>query len=389
MENLIAKYRYLLSQTSTDFIRYLHGQIDWDARLVAILGSRGVGKTTMLLQHIKLSGDANTSLYVSADDIYFSGHRLADLAQNFFQNGGRILYVDEVHKYPNWSTEIKNIYDFLPQLKVVYTGSSILDLEQGGGDLSRRKLQYHLHGLSFREYLALKYGWELPVSSLEDVLHGKPQLPADWRPVQLFKEYLKEGYYPFFKERGSLMRLEAIINQTLENDIPNFARMNLTTTLKLKRLLYIIAQSVPFKPNFSKLAATLDMSRNALTDTFAYLEKAQMITQLRTDTQGIRLLGKVDKVYLNNTNLAYALTSTVPDIGNIRETAFLMGTRVTNPPLSSTASDFCIGPYTFEVGGANKTRHQLSGIENAFVVKDDIEYGALQTLPLWSFGMLY
>lgn len=389
MENLIAKYLLLLSQTSTEFVRYLHATIDWDSRLVAILGSRGVGKTTMILQHIKLTDTAQSSLYVSADDLYFTDHKLTDLAQNFYQNGGKTLYIDEVHKYPRWSTEIKNIYDFLPQLKIVYTGSSILDLEQGGGDLSRRKLQYYLHGLSFREFLELKYKEKLPTSSFEEVLQGKPQLPAHLRPIQLFKEYLKEGYYPFFTERNSLSRLDAIINQTLENDIPSFAHMSFTTTQKLKRLLYIIAQSVPFKPNFSKLATMLDMSRNALTDIFAYLEKAHLITQLRTETQGVRLLGKVDKVYLNNTNLAYALADAVPDLGNIRETAFLMSTRVTQHPLSSSVSDFYLAPYTFEVGGVNKTRHQLSGIDNAYVVKDDIECGALRTLPLWSFGMLY
>ncbi len=389
MEKLIAKYRHILSQTSTEFTRYLHDQVDWDARLIAILGSRGVGKTTLLLQHIKLHGDPAASLYVSADDLYFADHRLVDLAETFYQNGGKTLYIDEVHKYPNWSTEIKNIYDFLPELKIVYTGSSILDLEQGGGDLSRRKLQYYLHGLSFREFLELKYKAKLPVCTLKEVLQGKPELPADMRPVQLFKEYLKEGYYPFFVESNSLTRLDAIINQTLENDIPAFARMSLSTTQKVKRLLYIIAQSVPFKPNYSKLAAALDISRNALNDIFAYLEKANMITQLRTDTQGVRLLGKVDKVYLDNTNLAYALSDTTPDIGNIRETAFLMSTRVTHAPLSSSVSDFYIAPYTFEVGGANKTHRQVSGVDNAYLVKDDIEYAALRTVPLWTFGMLY
>ena len=389
MEKLIAKYRHILSRTSTDFVRYLHGKIDWNARLIAILGSRGVGKTTLLLQHIKLTGDAGSSLYVSADDLYFSDHRLADLAETFYQNGGKTLYIDEVHKYPRWSTEIKNIYDFLPELKVVCTGSSILDLEEGGGDLSRRKLQYYLHGLSFREFLELKYGTRLPVCTLEEVLRGLPELPPEMRPVQLFKEYLREGYYPFFTESNSLLRLDAIVNQTLETDIPAFARMSLGTAQKLKRLLYIIAQSVPFKPNFSKLAATLDMSRNALNDIFAYLEKANLITQLRTDTQGVRLLGKVDKVYLNNTNLAYALSDTAPDVGNVRETAFLMSTRVTHAPVSSSVSDIYIAPYTFEVDGANKTRRQVANVENAYVVKDVMEYAALRTVPLWSFGMLY
>lgn len=389
MEHLIRKYRHVLDKTPTQFVRYLHDAVRWDARLVAILGSRGVGKTTMILQHIKLFDDAATTLYVSADDIYFSSHRLVDLAETFYQNGGKKLYIDEVHKYPNWSAEIKNIYDFLPDLHVVYTGSSILDLEEGGGDLSRRRLQYYMYGLSFREYLRLKYGEEIPVSTLHDVLQGRVVLPPHLRPVMLFKEYLREGYYPFFAEGDSMARLDAIISQTLENDIPTFAKMNLSTTHKLKRLLYIIAQSVPFKPNFTKLAADLGISRNALNDIFLYLEEANLISQLRSDTQGIKLLGKVDKVYLDNTNLAYALSETTPDVGNLRETAFMMMTRVTQRPLASSVSDFLLAPYTFEVGGPNKTRRQLAGVENAYVVKDEIEYGALRTLPLWSFGMLY
>lgn len=389
MDSLISKYKYIISQTNIDFVRYLHEKIDWSARLIAILGSRGVGKTTMLLQHIKLFDDVQTSLYVSADDLYFSEHRLVDLAQIFFKNGGKKLYIDEIHKYPNWSTEIKNIYDFLPSLQVIYTGSSILDLEKGGGDLSRRKLQYYMYGLSFREFLHMKYNIDTPIYSMSEILQGKPTLPPQFRPLLLFKEYLVGGYYPFFKEGSCATRLDAIINQTLENDIPAFAHMNISTTIKIKRLLYIIAQSVPFKPNFTKLSADLGISRNAINDLLVYLEKANMITQLRADTQGIKLLGKVDKVYLNNTNLAYALSNTTPDIGNVRETAFLMMTSVTERPVASTVSDFYIAPYTFEVGGANKTRRQIKGVDNAYVVKDDIEYGALRTIPLWSFGFLY
>lgn len=389
MESLIIKYRSLLNHTRTDFVRYLHNQINWDARLVAVLGARGVGKTTLILQHIKLYDDVQRTLYVTADDIYFASHTLYDLAQQFSQNGGKRLYIDEVHKYPKWSTEIKNIYDFLPDLQVVYTGSSILELERDGADLSRRKLQYVLHGLSFREFLQLKYKVEVPCYTLQDVVRGRPSLPSGTQPIALFKEYIQTGYYPFFQEADYLMRLDAIVNQTLENDIPAFANMNISTTIKLKRLLYIIAQSVPFKPNFTKLAAELGISRNAINDIFAYLEKACMITQLRTNTQGIKLLGKVDKVYLNNTNLAYSLTDSTPDIGNIRETAFLMLTRVNCNVLSSAASDFYIAPYTFEVGGVNKTRKQISGIDNAYVVKDNIEFGALTTLPLWTFGLLY
>lgn len=277
----------------------------------------------------------------------------------------------------------------IPELKVVYTGSSILELETGEADLSRRKLEYRMTGLSFREYLAIFRGYHLPVYSLDDILNHKVDFPYDKeRPLLLFKEYLQQGFYPFFKEKGYLIRLQSIINQTLENDIPTFAKMNMTTTQKIKRLLYIIAQSVPFKPNFTKLATLLDLNRNTVSDLMRYLEKAGMISQLRAGTEGIRLLGKVDKVYLNNTNLAYALSDNTPDIGNVRETMFFTTMKAFYPIVSSSVSDFLIGDYTFEIGG-KKTQKQVRDVENAYVVKDDIEYGMRNIIPLWMFGFIY
>ena len=245
-------------------------------------------------------------------------------------------------------------------------------------------------GLSFREYLAISRGYHLPVYSLDDILNHKVDFPYDKeRPLLLFKEYLQQGFYPFFKEKGYLIRLQSIINQTLENDIPTFANMNMTTAQKIKRLLYIIAKSVPFKPNFTKLATLLDLNRNTVSDLMCYLEKAGMISQLRADTEGIRLLGKVDKVYLNNTNLAYALSDNTPDIGNIRETMFFTTMKVFYPIVSSSVSDFLIGDYTFEIGGKNKTQKQVRDVENAYIVKDDIEYGMRNIIPLWMFGFIY
>lgn len=277
----------------------------------------------------------------------------------------------------------------IPELKVVYTGSSILELEMGEADLSRRKLEYRMTGLSFREYLAIFRGYHLPVYSLDDILNHKVDFPYDKeRPLLLFKEYLQQGFYPFFKEKGYLIRLQSIINQTLENDIPTFTKMNMTTTQKIKRLLYIIAQSVPFKPNFTKLATLLDLNRNTVSDLMRYLEKAGMISQLRAGTEGIRLLGKVDKVYLNNTNLAYALSDNTPDIGNVRETMFFTTMKAFYPIVSSSVSDFLIGDYTFEIGG-KKTQKQVRDVENAYVVKDDIEYGMRNIIPLWMFGFIY
>lgn len=390
MESLVRTYRLLLENTETDFIRYLHDQIEWDSRLVAILGARGVGKTTLILQHIKLFDRVDESIFVTADDLYFSAHTIVDFARQFYQEGGKKLYIDEIHKYKGWSTEVKNIYDQIPQLKVVYTGSSILDLEKGGADLSRRKLEYHMTGLSFREYLNIGHGIDLPIHSLEDILANKITFPyKDARPLQLFKEYLQSGYYPFFKESGYNHRLLSILNQTLENDIPDFAQMNISTAHKLKKLLYIIAQSVPFKPNFSKLARDLEVSRNDIPNLMFYLEKAGIINQLRDDTKGVRLLGKVDKVYLNNTNLAYAISNVTPNIGNIRESAFFMLTKTTQEVTTSDAADFAIGSHTFEIGGKGKGQRQIEGEESGYIVKDDIEYGHRNIVPLWAFGLIY
>ncbi|WP_251623456.1 ATP-binding protein [Odoribacter lunatus] len=390
LDSLYRTFRIRLENISTAYVRNHHDKILWNSRLIAILGARGVGKSTLILQHIKLHEDIRTSLYVSADDIYFSTHNLVDLAEKFYQEGGQALYIDEIHKYPNWSTEIKNIYDTYPALRIIYTGSSILDLKKGEADLSRRKLEYRLPGLSFREYLAIGKGIQIPVHSLEQVLANNIAFPyQEHRPIALFKEYLKTGYYPYFQESGYYIRLQNVINQILENDIPGFADMTLSTSQKLKKLLYIIAQSVPFKPNYSKLARDLDMNRNLVADLMVHLEKAQLINILRDNTHGISLLGKVDKIYLNNPNLAYALSDSTPDIGNIRETIFLTLLKETHSVVSSSVADFQIGTFTFEVGGKNKKQKQIQGIENAFIVKDDIEYGYQNVLPLWAFGLTY
>lgn len=390
ISTLEEKYRMLLSGTPTDFVRGIHDEIAWDDRLIAITGARGVGKTTLVLQHIKLHEKEKESLFVNADDIWFSTHRLIDLADAFFKDGGKNLYIDEIHKYRNWSQEIKNIYDYYPRLKVCYTGSSILDIQKGGYDLSRRLLEYRMYGLSFREYLALSRNIVVPVHSLEKILSGDIDFPYDEiRPLAEFKEYLKNGYYPYFKENGYFIRLNNVINTVIEDDIPKFASLSATLSSKLKMLLYIIAQSVPFKPNYSKLAEEMNIHRNYISDLTIWLEKSGMINILRDDTHGVRLLGKVNKIYLNNTNLAYVLSDTEPNIGNIRETAFLS---MAQPKMTVTASpvaDFKSGKYTFEVGGKSKRGRQIGDTEDSFLVKDDIEYAFKNSIPLWAFGLLY
>lgn len=390
MQNLYRNFRLQLELTSTDFIRFLHDQIAWESRLIAIVGSRGVGKTTLLLQHIKKYENPEEVLYVTADDFYFTRHRLFDLAYQFYTQGGKKLFIDEIHKYKGWSTEIKNIYDQIPGLRIVYTGSSILDLEKGGADLSRRKVEYNLPGLSFREYINLTQGWQLSAYSLSDIIAGKVQFPYEKeRPLKLFKNYLQAGYYPFFQETEYRMRLSSVVKLMVETDIPQFAEMNVASAFKLKKLLYALAQSVPFKPNYTRLERDLEISRNTLPDYLLYLEKAGLINLLREKASGMKVLEKIDKIYLNNTDIVYLLSDTTPDIGNVRETVFFAWMRVGHFITASPISDFEIDGRTFEVGGRNKKQAQIKKAAEGYIVKDDIEYAYRNEIPLWMFGFVY
>ena len=389
MRTLYQKFETLLQSTTTDFKRYLYENVSWESRMVGIIGARGVGKTTMILQHIKEKLDNKIALYVSADDMYFSENRLFDLADNFYKNAGEYLFIDEIHKYTDWSRELKNIYDSFPTLKVVFTGSSVLDILKGSADLSRRAIIYKLQGLSFREYLKLFHNYQIEVYSLNQIINNEIKLPNIEHPLPLFNDYLKRGYYPFGVEDEIDLRLGQIIVQTLESDIPQYANLNVGTSRKLKRLLSIIAESVPFKPNFSKISEMISVSRNSLDDYFSYMEKAGLIGQLRNETSGIRVLGKVDKVYLDNTNIIFNLVGDKSNVGNIRETFFFNQMRVKNDVISSSKADFVIENYTFEVGGKNKQQNQIEKDGKSFIVKDDIEYGYLNVIPLWAFGLNY
>ncbi len=389
MRTLYQKFETLLQSTTTDFKRYLYKNVSWDSRMVGIIGARGVGKTTMILQHIKETLDSKKALYVSADDMYFSENRLFDLADDFYKNAGEYLFIDEIHKYTDWSRELKNIYDSFPTLKVVFTGSSVLDILKGSADLSRRAIIYKLQGLSFREYLKFFHNYETEVYSLEQIINNEVKLEGIQHPLPLFNDYLKRGYYPFGIENEIDLRLGQIIVQTLESDIPQYANLNVGTSRKLKRLLSIIAESVPFKPNFSKISEMIGVSRNSLDDYFSYMEKAGLIGQLRNETSGIRGLGKVDKVYLDNTNIIFNLVGDKSNVGNLRETFFFNQMQVENEVISSRIADFVIDNYTFEVGGKNKQQKQIEKDGKSFVVKDDIEYGYLNVIPLWAFGLNY
>lgn len=389
MKDIYQKYQTNLANTKLNFKRYLYNEIAWGSRMLGIVGARGVGKTTMILQFIKENLDQQKSLYVSADDMFFSEHTLYHLADELYKNGGEYFFIDEIHKYENWSQELKNIYDAFPTLKIVFTGSSVLDILKGSADLSRRAIIYTLKGLSFREYLNFFHNQNIDVFSLEQIVKNQVKLNDIKHPLPLFKEYLNHGYYPFSNEDEFKIRLGQIVVQTLETDIPQYANLTVGTSRKLKRLLAIIAESVPFKPNFTKISKTLGVSRSSLEGYFLYMEKAGLIMQLRDETKGISGLGKVDKVYLENSNLIFNLASDKSNIGNIRETFFFNQMNVKQKVIASKAADFTIGDYTFEIGGKNKTKKQISTIQNAFVVKDNIEYGYQNIIPLWGFGFNY
>lgn len=389
MDRLQNRFNIMLSDTPVGFHRYMYDKIDWSDRLIGLKGPRGVGKTTLLLQRAKEFLDRNTTLLVNADDLYFTSHTLVDLADDFARLGGKVLMIDEVHKYKEWSRELKLIYDYHKDLKVVFTGSSILDIEEGEADLSRRVVPYEMQGLSFREYLRMFKEIELPKLTLDEILNNKLEMPAGFHPYAYFNEYLRIGYYPFSNESQFERRLMQVVSKTIEVDIPQYTDMTASAIRKLKRLMSIVSESVPFKPNLSSISQVLGISRNLLPEWFVYMEKAGLIMQLRDDTGGIRGLGKVDKVYIDNTALMYMLGRENTDIGNVRETFFLNQTRVMHDVITSSVSDFQIGKYTFEVGGKNKTQKQIAGVSDAFVVKDDIEIGYQNVIPLWVFGLMY
>jgi predicted AAA+ superfamily ATPase len=390
MQELYGQFSQLLELTPMDFFREQHQTINWDVRILGILGQKGVGKSTLILQHIKLQGNRDESLYVVADDIYFGAHTLLDTAKDFFARGGKYLYIDEIHKYENWSREIKNIYDSLPLLHIVYSGSSMLDLKEGGADLSRRVIEYHLPVWSFREYLNLRCGWSLKPATLDEVLKGKVDFPyGPERPLKYFDDYMKKGCYPFSMEPEFETRLRQIINTTVEVDIPKYAKMTIAATQKLKKFMYYISKSVPVKINYSDMARDLGLDRDDLPKYLEYLEKAELVSILRMKANGDAILRKMDKLYLHNPNMAYVLSGELPNTGNSRETIFFCWTKQKYETLESPISDFEIEGKTFEVGGRKKGKKQIEEAKEGYVVKDNIEYAFDNQVPLWMFGFLY
>lgn len=389
MEQLFENFRRRLHDTPIDLVRYKYGEIEWNGHALGLVGPRGVGKSTMLLQYIKKNLDLNDTLYVSADYLYFASHTLVDLADRFYKMGGKHLFIDEIHKYEGWSTEIKQIFDSYSDLQLIISGSSILEITKGMADLSRRVPIYEMQGLSFREYLHLFHGIRMDVVSMENLLNHEYAIPGVEHPLPLFHDYLRRGYYPFGRDAAYDMELMQVVAQTMESDIPLYLNTNVSVGRKLKQLLMVVSESVPFKPVMQKLADVTGINRNYIQDYLTYMERAGMIAQLRDAVGGIRGLGKTEKVYLDNTNLIYVLSPKRADIGNVRETFFMNQMRVIGDVTCSPVSDFMMDGMTFEIGGRKKGQKQISDVKDGYVVKDDIETGYANVIPLWAFGLMY
>ena len=397
MENLYRQHKILINRVSTEFNRSLMELLPWNSRLMGIKGFRGTGKTTMMLQYIKQHyGFSEDALYVSLDDIYFAANRLSGFVDNFVAYGGKHLFLDEVHKYTGWALDLKNIYDRYPHIKITFTASSLLDIVNAQADLSRRALVFDLQGLSFREYLNFVLGTSFNKLALADILKMHETVSFDIsqkvKPLKYFEDYLKSGYYPFFKEDPDFYhkRIQAVLNMIIEIELPLLKKVSIAKLNKIKQLLYIIAQSTPFKPNISKLAHKIGISRNTLLEYLTFLDESKIIERLYTATHGISKLQKPEKIYLENSNLAYALAFENTDIGNIRETFFLNQLKYVHKVTYPPKGDFKVDEkYIFEIGGKNKSGKQIAALDNAFVVADKIETGFKNKIPLWLFGFLY
>jgi predicted AAA+ superfamily ATPase len=396
MDTLFEFQENVFRTVRNDFRRYLHEQINWNQRMIAIKGPRGTGKTTLLLQYLKYDlGLPASALYVTADHTWFYNHTLLDTANDWYKQGGKILIIDEVHKYKNWSVELKNIYDGLPDMQIIFSASSALDIYRGEADLSRRVVSYMLAGLSFREFLQFTNHADFEKVSVTEIIKNHRDLSRmisdKLRPLPAFRKYLEVGYLPIFIEGEDSYRLKLnqIINTIIDSDLAYIAAYNSGTANKVKKLLGVIAESVPFKPNIAALARKLDLSRDSVYQYIYQLKDARLLNTLSLGGKGVSTLQKPDKIFLENTNLAFALKEQ-PDIGNIRETFVFnqlinSGLEVNSPK----EGDFIFNDCTVEVGGKGKNSSQVKHLKNYLIASDDIEIGGGNKVPIWLFGFLY
>lgn len=397
MEVLFERSRQKVNHTSASFVRGIMDKILWDARLIGIRGARGVGKTTLLLQYMKLNLPRDhRTIYISLDNIWFTEHKLYDFTDSFVKQGGQFLFLDEVHKYPNWSQEIKNMYDDFPELKIVFTGSSLLEILNARADLSRRAVVYEMQGFSFREYLNHNLKLNLHAVPLERILSShndlSEEIVSQVKIFEHFQSYLKKGYYPFYNEAPSLyyQKINEIINMTLEIELPLLRGVEPAFVSRVKQLLQIISESAPFVPNITKLSERIGITRKSLLAYLYALEESHLTIQLHKQASGISKLQKPDQIFLENTNLMFALSMDHVQKGHVRETFFANQLKESHQLQYTERGDFLVKQmHTFEIGGKEKKGKQISGIDNAWIVSDDIEYGLKNKIPLWLFGFLY
>jgi predicted AAA+ superfamily ATPase len=387
-----------MEQVSNQLVRYLMPQVHWEDRLSGIIGARGTGKTTLMLQYIKQNLDTAKAFYVSLDNLYFANNRLVDLAYKLWQEGIVYLFIDEVHKYPynTWAQELKNIYDSYPEVHTVFSGSSILKIYEGNADLSRRAVEYELFGLSFREFLSFEGIKNVQAVSLEDLLKRHVEIASDVtngiKIMPLFRKYLQSGYFPYYKEgvHSYKRKLVNTVNAVLETDLPATENIEFASVQKLKRLLGIIAGLAPFAPNMSQLGSYVDIQRSNLPKSLLLLERARMLGLLRASGKNLSPLSKPAKIYLDNPNLAFALGNENTNIGNLRETFFYNQLRTVSSVTDAPKGDFTVnGQFIFEVGGKSKSFAQIADIPDSFLAIDEVEVGIGNRIPLWMFGLLY
>lgn len=397
MEELFDVSERRIAKSAGTFTRVDIPGIDWSDRLIAVKGARGTGKTTMLLQYLHQHVPKEKRLYISLDHLYFQSNTLYDTGKRASQEGVRTMVIDEVHKYPNWSVEIKNLYDFYDELQIIFTGSSALEIFRGQGDLSRRAVLYNLPVMSFREFLALDQRINIQPISLDDLLKEHTSIAEELNrkidlPLKQFRRYLSLGCYPYYRENEGNYhtRLMQTVNLVLETDIAAVTNIPYNSVYKLKKLLAFIADSVPFKPNIVTLSEKIATNRATTVLYLDYLRKARTIHLLNAAGKNLGPMSKPDKIYLDNPNMGYAFTFEKPDTGNLRETFFLSQVYYQHEVNSSESGDFFVNnKYTFEVGGKNKKGRQVKNVKNSYVVADDALIGRGKHIPLWLFGFLY
>ncbi len=397
MQKIYLTYSRLLSSVDNSYHRYLYDKINWDNRLIAIKGPKGVGKTTLVLQHIKDTfKDVTKALYVSMDNIWFKSHTVSELVEYHYSHGGTHIFIDEVHKYNDWAQEIKNVYDSYPDFNIVVTGSSLLQLEDAmEHELSRRCRMYDLQGLSFREFVRLETGKEFNVYNIEQVVKSHfeiaTEITSKVKILPLFEKYVRNGYYPFYREEGDGYwdRLQFVVRTIVENDIPSVDKIEFESLYKAERFLSILSEMVPFTLNIASLTSTLGLSRNSLLKIFDLLDRAKLIRLMYTCKVGMKQLAKPEKILFDNSNLLFALTSNV-DSGTVRECFFCNQVgQLYNTVIPKTGDCLVNDKYLFEIGGKKKSFKQVKEIPDSYVAADDIEVGMGNRIPLWLFGFMY